>query len=75
MGIDVNDFCKYVVCPRCHSIYNLEACVNVLRDNRKESAKCQHVPYPNHPSSSRCSKCNKTVKCKTDPFKFIAAEV
>ena len=49
-------FVTYVVCPSCDSIYDYEDCV-VTRNSVKESKRCKHVSYPNHPHLSRRKEC------------------
>lgn len=41
-----------VVCPKCHSLYNLEDYF-VRQSGLVESVKCKFVQYPNHPHASR----------------------
>lgn len=52
LGIDDDDFYKYVVCPKCKSIYNYEDCFD-RRSGQRVSAKCKYVPWPNHPHRNR----------------------
>ena len=53
-----NNFRTYVVCPKCHALYNLEDCIIRNHGGLLESAKCIFVHYPNHPHVSRREKCN-----------------
>ena len=59
-GINRSQFIQYVVCPKCHSIYNFDSCI-ITEGNRKESKCCQHISFPNHPQLARCSKCSKPL--------------
>lgn len=52
LGIADDDFYKYVVCPKCKSLYKYEDCFE-MRSGNKVSAKCKFVPWPNHPHRSR----------------------
>ena len=45
-------FKKYVVCPKCASLYNFHDCILAVRGKR-ESKKCHHVFFP-----------SKTKECK-----------
>ena len=71
-----NDFETFVVCPSCHSIYDYANCFEV-KFGRKESKKCSHVFYPNHPQISHRKSCGstllKTIRRKgrydVEPFK------
>ena len=53
-----NNFRTYVVCPKCHALYNQEDCIIRNRGGLLESAKCIFANYPNHPHVSRREKCN-----------------
>ena len=77
-GIKEKEFINNVVCPKCHSIYNYEDCVNRSRSHGGLISKlCKHIAYPNHPHKSRRTPCDtlllKTVKTKhgisLQPFK------
>ena len=39
----------FVVCPKCHSLYNYSDCVISHRSGKKESLKCSFIQYPQHP--------------------------
>ena len=78
-GIKEREFIKYMVCPKCYSVYNYEDCVNRSRSHGRSTSKfCKHIAYPNHPHQSRQTPCDtlllKTVKTKRgislQPFKF-----
>ena len=78
-GIKEREFIKYVVCPKCHSVYNYEDCVNKSTSHGRSTSKlCKHIAYPNHPHQSRRTPCDtlllKTVKTKRgislQPFKI-----
>ena len=64
-SLDVkDDFICYVVCPMCHSIYEYEDCVIHRSNGLKESKRCCHVQYPNHPRVSLRTKTCDTVLLK-----------
>lgn len=48
LGLYGDSFIKYVVCPKCKSIYKFEDCVQT-RSGQKVSGRCKFVPWPNHP--------------------------
>ena len=56
--------CTYVVCPKCHTLYNLEDCITKQRNGTVESAKCTFVNYSNHHHPSRREKCNASLMKK-----------
>lgn len=77
LGIDQDKFIKYVVCPKCHSLYNFDDCYETLY-RRKVSKKCTFVQYPHHCQHFRRTQCNepllkevslKTGETKLYPFK------
>jgi len=49
-------FVAYVVCPACDSVYEYEDCI-ITRGTTKESKRCKHIPYPNHPHMSTRKEC------------------
>ena len=68
-----------MVCPKCHSVYNYEDCVNKSTSHGRSTSKlCKHIAYPNHPHQSRRTPCDtlllKAVKTKREiclqPFKI-----
>jgi len=59
-GLSSNQFIQYVVCPKCHSIYDFHSCINNM-GNRRESKHCQHIPFPNHPQLTRRSECSQAL--------------
>lgn len=76
LGVNANTFEKYVVCPKCHSVYDYDDCVIRRSYGGSISKLCQHIAYPNHPQLFRRTPCDtlllKTVKTKQitlHPFK------
>ncbi|XP_035665651.1 uncharacterized protein LOC118408900 [Branchiostoma floridae] len=69
LGLDRNDFDRYVVCPVCDSVYPVEDAVVTIRDGngrivRKKSAKCSHVEFPRHKQRKFRKPCG-TILMKT----------
>lgn len=58
LGTNGNNFVKYVVCPKCHSVYSYEDCIIRRSYGQSTSKLCQHIAYPNHPQPSRRTPCN-----------------
>ena len=56
LGVNENGFIQYVVCPKCHSIYDFAQCVETVGGS-KISKRCWYTPYPNHPQVSRHNWC------------------
>ena len=44
VGINENNFIRYVVCPSCHSIYEFDECF----ERRQKPKTCPYVRFPNH---------------------------
>ena len=55
-GISCSDFIEYVVCPSCHSVYELEDCFDHVAGELR-TKNCHHVAYPNHPQLSHRQQC------------------
>ena len=77
LGIDQDKFIKYVVCPKCHSLYNFDDCYETLH-RRKVSKKCIFVQHPHHRQHFCQTECGelllkevslKTGETKLYPFK------
>ena len=77
LGLDRDKFIKYVVCPKCHSLYNFDDCYETLH-RRKVSKNCTFVQYPHHRQHFRRTACRepllkevtlKTGETKLYPFK------
>lgn len=48
LHLDQDSFMKYVVCPRCHSLYDFDECFE-HSGNRRIPRNCSHISHPNHP--------------------------
>ena len=57
LGIESETFRKYVVCPKCCSVYEMECCFEKQADGRKKSKYCVYIAYPNHPRNSMRKEC------------------
>ena len=51
-----DDFITFVVCPKCNSLYEYDCIVTI--GGKKESKRCEHVAYPNHPHIRKRQKCD-----------------
>ena len=69
-----HDFITYVVCSTCSSIYDFDDCV-VIRNSIKESKRCRHVSYPNHPQPSRRKECGTLLLKKVKSGKLVPIKV
>ena len=66
---DLNSFTRFVVCPKCHKIYQFEECV--AKDGEDRQTKlCNYIQFPTHPHMNRRQPCKypllKTVEIKTN---------
>ena len=50
-------FVKFVVCPKCHQLYDFGECVSLSGPNCTNSVVCPYVQYPNHPQIRRRQPC------------------
>lgn len=68
LGVDRDDFEKFVVCPKCSSCYKPEDCVRTLSNGRKKGERCSFVEFPHHPHRTQRKPCGaslfKTVRSK-----------
>ena len=53
--LNSDDFVKYVVCPKCKTLYDYKDCV-LNRFGRQVSARCKFVPWFKHPHRSKRGK-------------------
>ena len=61
LGMDDN-FKSFVVCPKCHSLYNIEDCIKHLGPQRNPvTKKCRFVEFPNHPQKRFQQPCNERL--------------
>ena len=50
IGEDIK-FKEYVVCPKCHSLYDVDHCI-VQSGSVRSSRKCQYIEFPQHPMTN-----------------------
>ena len=53
-------FIKYIVCPKCHTLYNFDDCYELVC-GRKVTKKCTFVQFPNHRQHFRRTKCGEPL--------------
>lgn len=77
LGLQKDNFQRFVVCKKCYALYKFEECIKVI-EGEQISALCSKVNFPNHPQHVRRRACRepllKTVilssgKKKLYPFK------
>ena len=78
LGMDQDKLIKYVVCPKCHSLYVFGDCYDTFRGKRV-SKKCSFVQCPHHRQHFRRTKCNepllKEVSLKSGETKLYPIKV
>ena len=60
LGINGQNFTRFVVCPECFSLYSYDDCWCLIEGERF-SKKCPYVPYPNHTQRFRRGRCGATL--------------
>lgn len=78
IGINTNAFIQYIVCPKCHAVFDYE--FGFTKEGSNELPKqCPHVEMPNHPHALQRKLCSaylmKTFSksmSKVRPFKLYA---
>lgn len=60
LHIKENDFIKYIVCPKCHSLYTLKQCLEVNGQHRTAKS-CSFIAFPEHPHHSRRLPCGERL--------------
>ena len=60
LGLAKDKFKKYVVCPKCHSLYTFDQCYDTIGSCNK-SKKCSFVKFANHRQRWRRRPCGETL--------------
>ena len=61
LGVNRDDFEKFIVCPKCSSCYKPEDCVRTLSNGRKKGEHCSFVEFPNHPRRTQRKPCGASL--------------
>ena len=80
IGHEGDCFKKYVSCPKCHYVYDLDICSCKMPDGTIQSRKCTFVKFPNHPMNAlRRRYCDgvlmKTVKTSSGTLALYPTQV
>ena len=74
LKVDEDEFIRYVVCPKCDSIYRFEECIKF--GTQLLSKRCSYVAFKNHPQRRYRAPCNtlllKSVILKGGKKKLVA---
>ncbi len=69
-----DDFIRYVVCPKCESLYEYHECI-VRIGSELQSKRCSYIAFPNHPFARYRNPCNvvllKKVTLKHGKTKLV----
>ena len=60
---------EFVVCPKCHSIYEYKECYLRTSSGVLEPKDCRHIPMPGHPQARFQVKCGAPL-LKKQRLKF-----
>ena len=60
LGIDKDKFIKYVVCPKCDTLYNFDDCYE-LQHRKRVSKKCSFIEFPHHRQHFRRNQCGEPL--------------
>ena len=66
-GNDIK-FIEYVICSKCHSLYDPEKCIITSGSNRS-SRTCEFIQFPNHPHKSVRQPCGAMWNSTTKNYK------
>ena len=47
--LSTDEFIQYVVCPKCDSVYELQACISKQLHGQLTTKQCVHIQFPHHP--------------------------
>ena len=61
LKIDDRGITSYVVCTKCHSVYEYKECVIEKHNGMVEARLCSYVKYPNHPYQSKRRPCQSPL--------------
>ena len=71
-------FTKYVVCRKCHALYDFAGCTEKI-GSRIVTKGCSCIPFPNHPYKSKRVPCNspllKSVELKSGKSFFYPYKI
>ena len=56
-----DNFTKYVSCPKCHYVYDMDICKIRMPDKSIQSRKCTFVKFPNHPQRVHQKRCDAVL--------------
>ena len=49
LKLSTDEFIQYVVCPKCDSVYELQACISKQLHGQLTAKQCVHIQFPHHP--------------------------
>ena len=61
IGLRDNRLYTFVVCPKCHSVYDHAQCIRKVGGSSEVSKRCWYIKYPNHPRQGLRTECGKML--------------
>ena len=61
LGLDKLPIQKYIVCSKCHSLYDYNSCILKRPNGELDSRRCEFVRYPNHSHQARRKPCGELL--------------
>lgn len=61
LGLNRDDFEKFIVCPKCSLCYKPEDCVRTLSNGKKKGERCSFVEFPQHPRRTQRKPCGASL--------------
>lgn len=57
LKIDAENFSRYVLCPKCHSLYDYGEMLKADKDGSISLRRCTYIKFPRHPQKNRRLQC------------------
>ena len=64
LNLSTDEFIQYVVCPKCDSVYELQACISKQLHGQLTTKQCVHIHFPHHPCYIYRQPCGTPLLCK-----------
>lgn len=61
IGIQTDQFVKYVVCPKCNTLYTLDEAKKIGKSGKYVSKKCSYIEFKNHRQLHKRRKCGAVL--------------
>jgi len=61
LGLDKDQFLKFICCPKCNKLYNYSEATHIDRFGVKHSELCSNIRFPDHPQERMRASCNTAL--------------